>query len=131
MADNDVMLALGDYRFSVATAAYQLLSRTTNYRWAMLATFGSIPKHQYVGPGKDTISLKGVVYPHYKGGLGQIDAMRATAGQGVPLPLRASTGKNMGKWIIVSIREMQSNLIKGNPLKQEFELSLIYYGAKK
>lgn len=131
MAQNDVILALGDYRFSVATAAYQALERATEYRWATLNTFGTLPQHQFVGAGKDTIALKGVVYPHYKGGIEQIDAMRAQAGLGIPLKLRASTGKNLGKWVITTVRESQSHLLSGQPLKQEFTLSLLYYGADK
>lgn len=131
MAQNDVMLALGDYRFSVSTAAYQVLERSTEYRWASHNTFGTLPKHQFVGGGKDSITLKGVIYPHYKGGIEQIDAMRSQAEQGVPLKLRASTGKNLGKWVVTTVREAQNHLIGGQPLKQEFTLSLLYYGADK
>lgn len=128
--DSSVMLALGDYRFSVATAAYQALERTSQYRWATHNTFGTQPQHQFVGPGRESLILKGVIYPHYKGGLGQVDAMRQLAGRGTPLKLRASTGKTLGQWVITAVREVQSELLSGQPLKQEFSLSLLFYGTK-
>lgn len=124
------MLALGNYRFSVSTAAFQSLERTSEYRWAQMNTFGTRPANQFVGIGKDEIRLKGVIFPHYKGGLAQIDAMRATAANGQPLKMVSSTGEKLGKWVIVSIQEAQSHLINGQPLKQEFTVVLRYYGDK-
>ena len=73
------MLALGSYRFSIDTSAYQELLRTTSYRWARQPRLGRLPARQFVGPDGETITLNGVIYPHYKGGLGQLDALREEA----------------------------------------------------
>jgi phage protein U len=66
----EVMMALGGYRFSLATAAYDSLERTAAWRWPAQDVLGTHPVRQYVGPGEQTIRLSGTIYPHYKGLLG-------------------------------------------------------------
>lgn len=48
----DTMMALGAYRFSLATAAYQRFARTARYRWVANNGVGSEPTQQYLGPGE-------------------------------------------------------------------------------
>lgn len=124
-----VMLALGDYRFGLSTAAYQTLERTSQWRWPTQDRIGTAPASQFVGPGGETVSLSGMIYPHYKGGLGQLDAMRAEAGKGEPLMLVDGTGKVWGKYVITEIREGQRTLFSnGAPRCQEFDVTLQSYG---
>lgn len=132
MADGTsfVMLALGDYRFGLATAAYQDLQRTSSWRWQTVDRIGVAPATQYVGPGGESIELSGVVYPHFKGGLGQLDAMRAEAGKGEPLMLVDGMGKVWGKYVVTEVREGQKTFFSnGMPRCQEFNLSLQSYGG--
>jgi len=125
----EVMLALGAYRFSIDTAAHQTLSRTSEYRWQSQDRLGREPAQQFVGAGNQTISLQGVIYPHYKGGLGQIDDLRDEAGQGVPLLLIDGMGWIYDLWVIKSISESQSALITdGRAQKIEFTVELAFYG---
>jgi hypothetical protein len=65
-----VMLALGSYRFSLSTAAYQELERSAQWRWPAQEVLRALPVRQWVGPGNRTIKLSGLVLPHYKGLLG-------------------------------------------------------------
>ncbi|MEI5579624.1 phage tail protein, partial [Streptomyces brasiliscabiei] len=60
---------------------------------------------QFVGRGEFKRSLNGVIYPEYKGGLRQVDAMAAQAGLGQPLQLVSGIGEVLGFWCITSIRE--------------------------
>lgn len=113
-----MMLLLGTYRFSVDTAAYQSKSRTTTYRWGKQDRLGSEPWLQFVGPGDDTISIEGVIYPHYKGGLAQLDLMRNEAGSGRPLLLLEGTGKVLGGWVIESISENETEFTKDGVAKR-------------
>ena len=123
------LMALGDYRFSVDTAAYGELVRATEYRWARQDRLGRPPARQYLGPGDDTITLKGIVYPTHRGGLGQVDALREEAGKGEPLRLVGGTGIVFGLWVILRIRETaQAFLAGGAARRQEFEIDLAYYG---
>lgn len=132
MADGTslVMLALGEYRFGLSTAAYQELERTKAWRWQSVERIGVMPAMQYTGPGEETIELSGVVYPHFRGGLGQIESMRAEAGKGEPLMLVDGQGKVWGKYVVTQIREGQKTLFSnGVPRMQEFSLSLQSYGG--
>jgi len=126
---NHIMMALGDYRFSVSTAAYQEFKRSTPYRWAEQTRAGRRPSLQFMGPGKETLELSGTIYPAYKGGLGQVDAIRTEAGKGKPLMLVDGQGMVWGKWCIEGIEEDQSFFLSGGiPRKQTFRLSLSAYG---
>ena len=66
----EVQMALGTYRFSLSSAAYQGLSRSAAWRWPVQERLGAAPVLQYTGPGEQTIRLDGVIHPHYKGLLG-------------------------------------------------------------
>ncbi|CAA0111502.1 Uncharacterised protein [BD1-7 clade bacterium] len=126
---NNIMIAVGKYRFSIETAAYQQLTRVSQYRWQAQNRIGRTPAQQYLGPGSDTITLPGTIYPHYKGGLKQIDAMRAEAGLGEPLRVVTGLGHVLGSWCITEVEEVQTNFASlGVPLKQTFRLTMIAYG---
>jgi phage protein U len=124
--DSHTLIALGEFRFAMSTAAYQTLERESEWRWPATDVVGVRPMAQYVGPGEDTIRLSGVVYPHFGGaGLGQIDAMRAEADKGVPLRMVDGTGRNWGRWAITSVRENQTVFwSNGSPRSQEFQVCL-------
>ncbi len=101
----EVMMILGDYAFSLDTAAYQAMRRVAEYSWRAQPRLTRAPAQQYVGLGEDTITLEGVIYPHYKGGFGQLDAMRSSAANGKPLDLVSGNGDVMGLWAIRSIED--------------------------
>lgn len=106
MPDDAHLLKLGTYAFSVSTAAYGELSRLQEY-----------------------LDLRGTIYPAWRGGLGQLDAMRAEAAKGEPLRLVGGDGKVLGLWVITRIRETGSaHLAGGVPRKVEFQISLAFYG---
>lgn len=134
MADSDVMIALGDgpdaYTFSMGTAAYNSLRRSTSWRWASQARAGRSPARQFVGKGDDQITFEGVIYPHFKGGLNQVSRMRAEADRGEPLQMVDGFGRvDWGYWCITSIEETQSVLAKGGaPKKIVFSMTLGAYG---
>ena len=129
---NSIMLALGGYRFSIETAAHRTLQRSSQYRWQSQARTGRKPALQYLGPESDSISLDGEILPHFKGGLGQVEAMRSQAGKGEPLILTDSDGQVWGKWCIVGIEETWSDLTeRGKPRRIVFRLSLKEYGEDK
>ena len=127
----EYMLALGDYRFAVDTAAYLELRRTAEYRWRSQERLGKRPAQQYLGPGEESIELPGAIYPAYKGGLGQLDRMRAEAGKGQPLMLTSGAGDVLGKWCITRVEETGSLFHSdGAPRKVEFRLRIVHYGEE-
>lgn len=121
-------LMLGSFMFSLNTAAIQEMQRSTEHRWASQELFGEHEVLQYLGPGKETITLPGVVYPSYRGGTGQIEKLRQLAASGEPQNLVAATGGILGEWVIESVEEKQSTFAAfGVPRKQEFVIRLRNY----
>jgi len=124
-----MMMKLGTLLFSVDTAAYQTISQQNQYRWQQQNRLGREPAYQYLGAGDTTLELEGVIYAHYKGGFGQVEAMRQEANQGKPLILVDGIGGIHGKWCIKSISETNSYFTsQGMPQKITFRLSIVKYG---
>lgn len=125
---NNTMMRIGPYRFSIETAAYQALDRSTQYRWARQQRVGTNDALQFTGLGADTITLSGSIFPYFKGGLGQLNAMRNAASAGTPLPLIDGRGRVLGLWVIESVTEKQATFDQnGVPKRQDFELALARY----
>jgi len=125
---SEPMLQLGLYQFSISTAAYQELSRGAEYRWAAQPRVGTNDALQFTGTPGETLELRGVIYPHYKGGLDQLTRMRAQASIGVPLPLISMGGRVVGAWVVEAVREGQRLFDRGGaPLRQEFDIKLRRY----
>ncbi|MGI0119888.1 phage tail protein [Zooshikella sp. RANM57] len=60
------------FRFSRDTAAYQSSQQTHHYRWNQQERILNTPAYQYIGPGRQSLTLNGVIYPYYLGGLEQV-----------------------------------------------------------
>jgi phage tail protein len=126
---SETMMALGSFRFSIETAAYQELKHSQSYRWESQERLLRKPALQFVGVGVETIELTGLIYPHYRGGLKQVDTLREAASNGEPLLLIDGLGFVWGHWAITQIDEGQSFFqANGLPLKQTFQLKLSRYG---
>lgn len=124
-----VMLMLGGFKFSLNTAVFQEMQRNTSWRWPAQERLGQYDALQHTGPGDDRITLPGVIYPDWRGGVQQVDELRALAAQGRPLRLIAATGQILGMWVIESIGETQSFFLPdGTPRRQEFTLTIKKYG---
>lgn len=85
-------------------------------------------KLQFLGQGEDSINLDGVIFPYYKGGLGQVETMRTMAQAGQPL-LLADESKAHEYWVIEEISETQTQFIGNAAQKIEFSMRLSFYGA--
>ena len=125
----ETMMAIGDFRFSIETAAYDKLTRTHSYNWPGKARIGRAPALQFTGPGEETISLSGIVYPHFRGGLDQVSAMNTEAAKGEPLQLVDGNGRFWGIYAITKVREGHKFIDgTGTPYKQTFSLDIKAYG---
>lgn len=124
----DVMLQLGDYAFSIDTAAYQRLTRSSRYTWSAQRRVGNQDALQFTGYGADSITLTGRVYPGWRSGPWQIDTMRETARAAEPLLLVDGLGFVHGRWVIESIEEQADTFAPGGtPRRQTFTLQMRYY----
>lgn len=123
-----VMMQLGVFQFSIDTAAYQRLSRSSEYRWARQARIGANDALQFTGYGPETIEVEGAIYPDFRGGLGQIDRLRRQADVGIPLPLVSGLGQVLGLWVIEGITEGQEVFAaNGVPRRQDFTMRVSRY----
>jgi len=124
----EVMMQLGLFQFSIDDATYQRLSHSTEYRWARQPRIGTNDALQFTGYGPETIELEGVIYPHFRGGLNQVDSMRSQASLGLPLPLVSGIGKVLGLWVIEGISEGQEVFAaQGVPQRQDFTMRMARY----
>jgi phage protein U len=117
------------YYFNLDTAAFDSLRRSTEFRWASQERLSRRPAQQGIGMGDEKITLKGVIFPGFKGGLKQLDTLRALGAQLQPLTLTTGYGDVLGTWCLKSVEEDQSVLMHGGiPRKQEFTLEFVRYG---
>lgn len=117
------------YYFNLDTAAFEELSRTTDFRWASQERLMRRPAQQAIGMGEERIKLKGSIYPGFKGGLKQLDTLRSIGGQLQPLGLTTGYGDVLGNWCLKSIEEEQGAFLQGGiPRKQAFTLEFVRYG---
>lgn len=124
-----VLLMLGGFKFSLNTAVFQQLERSTSYRWRAQERVGQFDALQYTGPADDRMRLPGVVYPDWKGGGGQMKQLRSLASQGRPLRLIGPGGEILGLWVIEGIDEGQSYYKPdGTFRRQEFTVYIRKFG---
>ena len=124
-----VMMALGAFRFGMSKGSYQTFSRTASHRWQKVNRIGRAPALQYSGPDAEEIKLAGVIYPHFKGGLRQVEMMRLGAKAATPMMMVDGLGWVWDRWVIDRVEESKSVfLADGAPRKIEFTMNLKSYG---
>lgn len=127
---NLVMMALGVFRFGMSNEAYQTFARTAAYRWTPVSRIGRAPAMQFLGPDTQEVLLEGVIYPHFRGGLRQVELMRLRADLGQPMLMVDGLGWIWQRWVIVRVEERKSHFLRdGAPQKIEFSLALHSYGT--
>ncbi|ENV09301.1 hypothetical protein F966_01957 [Acinetobacter higginsii] len=119
-----MMMILGMFVFSIPTATYQSLQRSTTWNHVSNSRVGSMPAYQFTGKGEDTMTLDGSIVPQF-GSQMSITALRVMGDTGKSFPLIAGNGKIYGLWVIDSVDETQTYFFRdGTPRKIEFSLKL-------
>jgi len=117
------------FYFNLDTAAFDELRRQTEFRWASQERLSRRPAQQGVGMGEEKLSLKGAIFPTFKGGLKQLDTLRTIGAKLLPLNLTTGYGFVLGTWCLRSLEEEQGALLAGGiPRKQTFNLEFTRYG---
>ncbi|WP_295485023.1 phage tail protein [uncultured Pseudomonas sp.] len=118
------------FYFNLDTAAFDELSRKTAYRWQGQERLSRDIAQQGIGQGEDRLTIKGAIFPTFKGGIGQLDALRGIARELKPMMLTTGYGSVLGSWCLISVDEEQSSLLAGGiPRKQTFSLEFVKYGV--
>jgi len=124
-----VMMALGVFRFGMSAEAYQSFSHSASYRWGKVDRIGRAPALQFTGPDAQEVTIEGVIHPHFRGGLRQMEFMRLKAGTGKPMMMVDGLGWVWKRWVIVRVEERKSILMRdGAPKQIDFSITLQSYG---
>ena len=119
-----MMMIFGMFVFSIPTATYQQLQRTTTWKHPSNSRVGDMPAYQFTGKGEDVITLDGTIVPEFGSQL-SLTALRLMGDTGKSFPLIAGNGKIYGLWVLKSVNETQSYFFKeGTPRKIELTLTL-------
>ncbi|MDM9555670.1 phage tail protein [Pseudomonas asiatica] len=122
-------LKIKPYYFNLDTAAFDELTRKTAFRWAGQERLTREIAQQAVGQGEDKLTIKGAIFPLFRGGIGQLNELRSIGRRLQPLTLTTGYGEVLGTWCLLSVDEEQGALLAGGiPRKQGFNLEFVAYG---
>ena len=120
-----MMMSLGLFVFEIGTLPYQELSRSQSWRHATVDRFNALPASQFTGPGEDSITLTGALYPGLAGSYSALDTIRAMADAGDDYVLLDGLGNVLGNWFIPSLETKASVFfVDGVARKADFTLAL-------
>ncbi|EMH2073945.1 phage tail protein [Citrobacter sp. Cf084] len=120
-----MMLALGMFVFMRQTLPYQTLQRDAEYRWPSNPRIGKRDAFQYLGPGEETVTIAGVLYPELTGGKLTLTTVRLMAEEGRAWPLLDGNGMIYGMYVINNVSETGAMFFSdGAPRKIDFTLKL-------
>lgn len=120
-----MMLALGLFVFMRQTLPFQTMQRDTEYRWPSNSRIGKRDAFQFLGPGEESITLAGVLYPELTGGKLTLTTLRLMAEEGRAWPLLDGNGLIYGLYVINNVSDTGSVFFSdGTPRKIDFTLKL-------
>lgn len=118
-------------RFAVGSAAFEEMTRSITMRWPSQPLIGRRPVLQGTGVEEETLEIKGVVFPHIWGGLGQVEAIRQACLIQRPRLMTDGLGNVWGHWVLKALEEQRKHFtVEGAPLRQEYRLKLLAYGER-
>lgn len=121
-----MLMSLGLFPFSLATLAYDDLSRRTAWRHATSPRVGARDATQYVGPGEETIGFGGTAHADLTDGRASLDQLRDMAATGKAWPLVDGAGTVFGAFVIQTLDEKHKALFPdGTPRAIDFSIDLL------
>lgn len=131
-ADNEVMLALGDFQFSIDTAQYQGLTTSHSWRWAKKDRVGHKPARQFHGSDSSSKTLDIMIYPQSKSDLLLLDKLKKQGDSGLPHRLIGGTptgGADLGLWAMEKLDIAEADfLTNGIGLELKATLMIAEWG---
>ena len=120
-----MLMALGQFIFSLPTLAYDNIKRSTAWRHPSHSRVGARPAYQFVGPGDESIHISGVLIPTLIGRAASLDELREMAHTGQAWALVAGTGVVLGAYVIEHMDETGTyHIDNGAAQRIEFSLQL-------
>ena len=120
-----MMMVFGMFVFTLRTVPYQQLRHSQEWRHVKNDRVNQSAAWQYIGPGDDTITLDGVLYPEITGGRWSLSALETIGFAGRPWPLIEGDGQIYGMYVMTRLERGKTEFDRyGNPKKIEFTISL-------
>ncbi len=120
-----MLMAFGQFIFSLDTLAFQELKRSNTWRHPSNSRVGARPARQFVGVGDETFSLSGWLAPEQIGDYASLAELRAMGDSGQSFALVAGNGEVFGLFVIESLNETGTLHDRyGNPTRVSFDLQL-------
>lgn len=121
-----MLMALGQFVFSLDTLAYQELKRSNTWRHPSNSRVGARPARQFVGVGDEAFALSGWIAPGQLGDYGSLDELRAMGDSGQAFALVSGNGEVFGQFVLESLNETGTLHDRyGYPSKVTFDLQLV------
>ncbi|HGJ0796400.1 TPA: phage tail protein [Salmonella enterica subsp. enterica serovar Give] len=95
-----VMMMLGNFAFSIDTAAYHQLTREASWRWSEQERIGKQDLLQYTGKPGRTVRLEGQSHAFFRKGVEGVNDLFDLADQAKPQQLVSGEGDVLGWWVV-------------------------------
>lgn len=123
-----VVATLGPFAFEAHGFGLTDVKRSLKTPWKSLNTAGGMNKMQWTGGDSETVTIRGVLFPHVWGGLASLEGIRDAAENGQPLPLVNLAGNIFGQHVVEGVDEDRTFLdASGQPMRDAYSLSLRRY----
>lgn len=144
-------MSLGDILFyrpfpGDVTPSFETITREMQASVPSQPRIGRDNAMQFTGPGEETISIHGRMFPYIFGGLSTLDALRDALRAGKPMmlvmfspnmteesativPDQTYSGKKVGNYMLRSVKRQDYLYTSdGLPMKVDFTIELVLYG---
>lgn len=121
-----VLMAWGQHGFSISGPSYESLEHSTEGRQDQVDLIARAPAYEFNGPGPETITLTGTLYPLLFDGFSTLDALRAAVRGGTRAMLVSGFGRVFGRYAATKASRTETMATAdGKPQKIEFTLELV------
>ena len=123
-----VLMAWGPFQFETGAAAYEELRHRASARWEKHAIIGRRPAGQHLGPGEESVSLRGTIYPDVTGAgsAATVNALLAAAQQAQVYTLLSADGTIIGPFRLEKAESTGSFIDPaGAPQKLTYDLEFV------
>jgi phage protein U len=121
-----VIARLGSVEFSVLAGSFEVLQRRTTWRIDRPDPIDGMGTPVHRGRLDDAITLSGVVFPGYVGGLSSVERLRELGDGGEPQTLVDGEGTIYGRWLIESVDEEATlHTPTGKPRRLAYSVTLV------
>lgn len=120
-----MLMAFGQFVFSLDTLAFQELKRSNSWRHPSNSRVGARPARQFVGVGDEGFAISGWIAPGQLGDYRSLDELRAMGDSGQAFAMVSGEGEVFGQFVLENLNETGTLHDRyGHPSKVSFDLQL-------